>query len=75
MHVLIFTCDTLQAWLAAGKDVARCTQCGPTNRGECHFREGIGPYCYKAPKSREVVPCEKCCSDPKVLLNNNGYCF
>lgn len=42
----------------------RCAVCTATNTGDCHFVEGIGPYCWTNTKKSEVQPCTQCCTEP-----------
>lgn len=44
------------------KDASYCTLCSDINTGKCHFKKGVGPYCWERAGSDAVVPCETCCT-------------
>lgn len=55
---------------------SRCQTCALSNGyGECNFRNGIGPYCWKDASSRMIVPCKKCCTDQVPMFDNAGKCY
>lgn len=59
-----------------GGSKARCGLCSESNTGECHFVEGVGPYCKARPDGKMVAPCTKCCSEPPVwpFAETGGVC-
>ena len=45
-----------------------CGLCSQTNNGDCHFVDGVGPYCwaeddYSRSAPSRVEPCKKCCTE------------
>mmetsp|Transcript_33274 Transcript_33274/g.43873 ORF Transcript_33274/g.43873 Transcript_33274/m.43873 type:complete len:240 (-) Transcript_33274:260-979(-) len=44
-------------------DAPDCGLCWTLNDGDCNFVEGVGPYCWASPDTREVVPCTQCCTE------------
>lgn len=53
----------------------RCRSCTKQQERKCGFVEGRGPYCFKSVTSRDVVPCEICCTDPFPIFDSNGTCY
>ncbi|KAJ8606931.1 hypothetical protein CTAYLR_008631 [Chrysophaeum taylorii] len=51
-----------------------CAMCSTVNRGDCRFKPGVGPYCYKAAGSDEVEPCRRCCTESlqHLVLKNDS---
>ena len=52
----------------------RCRTCYSDFRGDCHFTPDRGPWCRKAPGSKDVVPCKTCCTEKTPLLVD-GICY
>jgi len=63
--------EQLPLWRNQG----RCRSCSKHNMGDCLFVPGQGPYCLKAPDSKEVEPCKRCCTDPEPLFVNSTTCY
>ena len=53
----------------------RCQACSlRNNHGECNFKDGVGPYCWKDAESWEVVPCKICCTEG-TPVQADGVCY
>jgi hypothetical protein len=35
----------------------------------------VGPYCFKSALSREVIPCQVCCTEAAAQYDEDGVCF
>mmetsp|Transcript_24574 Transcript_24574/g.29589 ORF Transcript_24574/g.29589 Transcript_24574/m.29589 type:complete len:293 (-) Transcript_24574:129-1007(-) len=53
----------LDKLLLFGSQASYCSLCSVLNNGDCHFKPGIGPYCFKSPNSNEFEPCRRCCTE------------
>ena len=55
---------------------SRCQSCSIRNNfGDCNFRDGVGPYCWKNGDMLEVIPCEICCTDNMPMIDEEGACY
>ena len=55
---------------------SRCQSCSIRNNfGDCNFRDGVGPYCWKNGDLVEVIPCEICCTDNTPMFDKDGVCY
>lgn len=48
-----------------------CAMCSVLNTGDCHFKPGVGPYCWKNSHSRRIEPCRRCCTESLPVFHNN----
>ena len=50
----------------------RCVACSTNFPGHCNFVPEVGPYCYKRVGSKEVVPCQQCCTESGPIFNGTN---
>ena len=55
------------------KDSSYCNICSDINRGNCHFKEGVGPYCRAGPHTDRIVPCGTCCTTPTLEFTVTAF--
>ena len=58
-----------------GERWERCRPCNYPSDRKCDFVKGVGPYCYKSVTSREVVPCNECCTEQMQQFDSKGICY